>query len=155
MANYFAICSSPECSRSATAPRFEDLPATCPTCAALMLQTCWKCGAEIAAETSLYCADCGVPLKRELPRSSAVPLVLVCGNPECDWGMAGASASAMQTRCPTCGGEVTAECWKCGTRITDPGQHYCARCGVPLKRGWHASRPAQPAGGGATKLLLT
>jgi hypothetical protein len=134
MATYYAVCSSPECTRSTAAPRSDALPGTCPVCGAAMVATCWKCGAPVAGAGSLYCGLCGVPLKRVLPRRTAEPLVLVCENPDCAWAAAGASATAMQTRCPACGGVVTAECWKCNTRITDPAQHYCARCGVPLKR---------------------
>jgi ribosomal protein L37E len=134
MAIYFAICSSPECSRSTTAPSPDVLPAICAACGAAMVTTCWKCGTAVASAGTSYCSHCGVPLKRVLPRRDATPLVLVCGNAECDWGIAGVSAAAMQTRCPRCGTEVTAECWKCGARIDDPDQHYCAKCGVPLKR---------------------
>lgn len=135
MARYFAICSSPECTHSTTALRPDALPEICATCGAPMVSTCWKCGAEVEEASALYCAHCGVPLKRVLPRRDAAPLVLVCGNPECDWALGGVSAAAMQTRCPQCGTEVTADCWKCGARINDPEQHYCATCGVPLKRG--------------------
>jgi ribosomal protein L37E len=135
MAPLFAICSSPECSGSATALRSEGLPHTCAACGAAMVGDCWKCGRPIADAGALYCADCGVPLKRVLPERDAAPLVLVCGNPECDWAHAGVAAAAMPTRCPKCGSEVSAECWKCGARINDPAQYYCAACGVPLKRG--------------------
>lgn len=139
MVSYFAICSSPDCTHSTTAARSDAPPTTCAACGAPMVTTCWKCGAAVTEAGTSYCAHCGVPLKRVLPRRDAVPLVLVCGNAECDWAITGVSASARQTRCPTCGSEVTAECWKCGARISDPGQHYCAACGVPLKRG---RRPA-------------
>ena len=135
MSRYFAICSSPDCTRSTTALRVEALPETCVDCGAPMVTACWKCGADVPEAGALYCGKCGVPLKRVLPRREAAPLVLVCGNPECDWGIAGVSAAAMETRCPRCGTEVAAECWKCGARISDPEQHYCATCGVPLKRG--------------------
>jgi len=134
MVTFFAICSSPDCTRSTTAPRSDALPATCADCGAPMVSACWKCAAPVTEAGATYCAHCGVPLKRVLPRRDAAPLVLVCGNAECDWAITSVSASAMQTRCPSCGSEVTAECWKCGARITDPRQHYCATCGVPLKR---------------------
>lgn len=139
MATLFAICSDPECTGSANALRFEALPEICAVCGAPMITTCWKCGAGVPEATAGYCRGCGVPLKRVLPRHAAAPLVLICGNPECDWASAGSSAGAMQTRCPQCGSTVTADCWKCGARISDPRQHYCAGCGVPLKRG---RRPA-------------
>jgi|GEM_PF-1168113 len=139
MAIHFAICSSPECTSSTAAPRSDALPVICIVCGASMVTACWKCGIAIGAEEAQYCAHCGVPLKRVLPRRDATPLVLVCGNPECDWGITGVSAAARETRCPRCGTEVTAECWKCAARINDPDQHYCAACGVPLKRG---RRPA-------------
>ncbi|HLW48650.1 MAG TPA: hypothetical protein VKW09_12895 [bacterium] len=137
MALHLAICSSPDCTQSATAARPEALPDTCAECGAAMVYQCWKCGAAVADVTASYCAACGVPLKRVLPRreAAAALLVLVCADPECDWASAGVAAIAMPTRCPECGSEVAADCWKCGTRIADPRQHYCAACGVPLKRG--------------------
>jgi hypothetical protein len=137
MAFHLAICSSPECTVSATAARLEALPDTCPGCGGVMVHECWKCAAPVAEAMASYCKACGVPLKRVLPRreAAAAPLVLVCSDPECDWASAGVSATAMPTRCPVCGTEVTAECWKCGVRIADPRQSYCGACGVPLKRG--------------------
>jgi ribosomal protein L37E len=137
MPHHLAICSSPECSYSASAARLEALPETCIDCGAVMVHACWKCGIAVAEVTASYCAACGVPLKRILPRpeAAAAPLVLVCADPECEWASAGGSAAAMPTRCPECGAEVASDCWKCGTRITEPRQHYCAVCGVPLKRG--------------------
>jgi ribosomal protein L37E len=137
MAFHLAICSSPDCTGSATAPRPEALPERCADCGETMVHECWKCAAPVANVTASYCAACGVPLKRVLPRrdAAAVPLVLVCGDPECEWASAGVSATAMPTRCPECGSEVSSDCWKCGARVEDPRQHYCRACGVPLKRG--------------------
>jgi rRNA maturation endonuclease Nob1 len=108
-----------------------------------MVHECWKCTAPLADPSASYCAACGVPLKRVLPRreAGAAPLVLVCTDPECDWASGGVSAVAMPTRCPECGTEVTAECWKCGARIKDPKQSYCGACGVPLKRGRRTASP--------------
>jgi predicted amidophosphoribosyltransferase len=134
---HLAICSSPDCTQFATAPRGEALPDTCADCGAAMVQECWKCESAVTDATASYCAACGVPLKRVLPRreAAAAHLVLVCSDPECDWASAGVPAMAMPTRCPECGTEVTTDCWKCGARITDIRQLYCGVCGVPLKRG--------------------
>jgi len=130
-----AICSNPDCTRHAAAPAPGEVPEACPTCGAPMLTDCWKCSAPLVDPRSSYCTQCGVPLKRVLPRRQpAPPHVLVCTNPECDWGITVVSAATVPSRCATCGSGLAAECWKCGTRITDPRQHYCGACGVPLKR---------------------
>jgi ribosomal protein L37E len=138
---HLAICSSPDCTSSANAPRPDALPETCAECGAMMVHECWKCGASVVDITASYCAGCGVPLKRVLPhREAAAPLlVVICGDPECDWASAGVSTMARPTRCPECGTEVASECWKCGARIDGPQQHYCGACGVPLKRGRRTS----------------
>ena len=134
---YLAICSSPDCMSSASALCPNSLPETCAECGAVMVHECWKCRTSVVDITASYCAGCGVPLKRVLPHREAVApfLVLICGDPECDWASAGVSTTARPTRCPECGAEVASECWKCGARIADTQQHYCAACGVPLKRG--------------------
>jgi len=80
-----AICSNPDCTRHAAAPRSEQLPERCPTCGSSMLERCWKCERALADPFASYCTYCGVPLKRILPRSEPCePLLAICSNPECD-----------------------------------------------------------------------
>jgi predicted RNA-binding Zn-ribbon protein involved in translation (DUF1610 family) len=131
----FAICSNPDCSQHAGADVMSDLPETCPTCAAPMLARCWKCAAPLTDPSSSYCGRCGVPLKRILPRAgSAVSLLAICGNPECDWAVEVTQVFTLPSRCPRCGTSLLSRCWKCSARVTDPHQYYCDACGVPLKR---------------------
>lgn len=130
-----AICSDPECTRHAAALTAAALPDACPTCGAAMVNRCWKCEAPLGDPFSSYCADCGVPLKRVLPRTERLaPLLAICGSPECDWAVAVDRTAALPSRCTACGTGLLSQCWKCGTRITDRQQHYCQACGVPLKR---------------------
>lgn len=135
-----AICSNPDCTRHAAAPRPADLPAACPTCGAPMVDRCWKCETAVADPFVSYCAACGVPLKRVLPRPGRPePLIAVCANLECDWAVVVERASMLPTRCPRCAVAPLSHCWKCGARLVDLRQHYCQVCGVPLKR---QQRPA-------------
>jgi len=135
-----AICSNPDCTRHAAAARPAELPTACPTCGAPMVARCWKCEVSITDPFTSYCAHCGVPLKRVLPRAERREMLLaLCGNPECDWAVTVEHTAAMPSRCPRCGTAVVSHCWKCGTRAVDITQLYCAACGVPLKR---QKRPA-------------
>ncbi len=130
-----AICSNPDCTRHAAAPNPADLPSACPTCGAPMTDRCWKCEALLADPFAAYCAGCGVPLKRVLPRTERQePLLALCGSPDCDWSIAVDRTAAMPSRCPTCGTALLSHCWKCGARVVDLLQLYCQGCGVPLKR---------------------
>ncbi len=130
-----AICSDPDCTRHAAAATPAALPSICPTCGAAMVARCWKCEAPLQDPSSSYCADCGVPLKRVLPRMERqAPLLAICGNPDCEWAIAVDRTAALPSRCPTCGTGLLSHCGKCGTRISDLHQHYCQACGVPLKR---------------------
>ncbi len=130
-----AICSNPDCTRHAAAPRPADLPAACPTCGAPMVDRCWKCEAPVTDPFSSYCRACGVPLKRVLPRAGRPePVIAICGNPDCDWAVAVERAAARPSRCARCGASLLSHCWKCGARVVDLRQHYCQACGVPLKR---------------------
>ncbi len=130
-----AICSNPDCTRHAAAANLVDLPPTCPTCAAPMVDRCWKCETPLTDAFSTYCSRCGVPLKRVLPRAERqAPLIAICGNPDCDWAIAVDRTAALPSRCPRCRTALLAHCWKCGTRVVDLHQHYCQTCGVPLKR---------------------
>jgi predicted RNA-binding Zn-ribbon protein involved in translation (DUF1610 family) len=80
-----AICSNPDCSRHAAAPETSELPQSCPTCGALMLDRCWKCERPLTDPFTAYCTHCGVPLKRILPRPEPrTPWLAICSNPECD-----------------------------------------------------------------------
>lgn len=135
-----AICSNPDCTRHAAAAQPAELPAACPTCSAPMIDRCWKCEGAIADPFSAYCAHCGVPLKRVLPRAEPrEPLLAICGNPDCDWAVAVERTAVLPSRCPRCGTGLLSHCWKCGARVVELHQHYCTVCGVPLKR---QKRPA-------------
>ncbi len=130
-----AICSNPECTRHAAAPLASELPQRCPTCGAVMLHRCWKCEQPLADPFSSYCAHCGVPLKRILPRlEPREPLLAICSNPECSGAVTAAMIAALPSRCPQCHSPLISHCWKCGARIVEAEQHYCQICGVPLKR---------------------
>lgn len=138
-----AICSSPDCTRHAAAVRPADLPATCPSCGAPMVDRCWKCEEPVTDPFSSYCALCGVPLKRVLPRPAPrEPLIAICGNIECDWAVMVELTALLPTRCARCGATLVSHCWKCGARTVDLHQQYCQVCGVPLKR---RQQPVGPA----------
>jgi len=130
-----AICSNPDCTRHAAAPRSEQLPERCPTCGSSMLERCWKCERALADPFASYCTYCGVPLKRILPRSEPCePPLAICSNPECDGAVETVRVATLQSRCPKCHSPLVSHCWKCGAKVVDLRQHYCENCGVPLKR---------------------
>ena len=130
-----AICSNPDCSRHAAAPYASELPQSCPTCGALMLDRCWKCERSLTDPFTAYCTHCGVPLKRILPRlEPRAPLLAICANPECDGAVETMLIASHPSRCPKCHSPLISHCWKCGARVVDRQQHYCQVCGVPLKR---------------------
>jgi len=134
-AEVIAICSNPECNRHAGARVLIEIPDTCPACGSPMLTQCWKCETPLTDPFMTYCAHCGVPLKRVLPRTERGRRFLaICGNPECDWAVEVQQASALPSRCPRCRTVLVSHCWKCGSGIVDLHQHYCQVCGVPLKR---------------------
>jgi predicted RNA-binding Zn-ribbon protein involved in translation (DUF1610 family) len=130
-----AICSNPDCSRHAAAIQSSELPQSCPTCGAAMLDRCWKCEQLLADPFSSYCAGCGVPLKRILPRvEPRAPLLAICSNPECSGAATTTVTATFPSRCPRCHSPLISHCWKCGARVVEAEQHYCQMCGVPLKR---------------------
>jgi predicted amidophosphoribosyltransferase len=130
-----AICSNPDCTRHADADVPSDLPETCSGCGSPMLARCWKCETPLTDPQSFYCGRCGIPLKRVLPHPrGGAPLLAVCGNPECDWGIEVVQVAALPSRCPECRTPLVSRCWKCGAGVRDINQHYCQACGVPLKR---------------------
>jgi predicted amidophosphoribosyltransferase len=130
-----AICSNPDCSRHAAALLSSELPQHCPTCGAAMLDRCWKCEQPLADPFSSYCAGCGVPLKRILPRvEPRAPLLAICSNPECSGAVTTAMTATLPSRCPQCHSPLISHCWKCGAGVVEAEQHYCQVCGVPLKR---------------------
>ncbi len=130
-----AICSSPDCSRHAAAPRASELPERCPTCGAAMLERCWKCERPLSDPFSSYCAACGVPLKRVLPQlEPRAPMLAICSNPECSGAVETMMTANLPSRCPRCHAPLISHCWKCGARVVEAEQHYCQMCGVPLKR---------------------
>jgi predicted RNA-binding Zn-ribbon protein involved in translation (DUF1610 family) len=134
-ADTIAICSNPDCTRHAAAPRPADLPAACPSCGAPMIDRCWKCDGPVSDPFGSYCAHCGVPLKRVLPRvTPQEPLIAICGNMECDWAIMVERTALLPTLCARCGTALVSHCWKCGARTVDLHQYYCQSCGVPLKR---------------------
>ncbi|HKV43460.1 MAG TPA: hypothetical protein VJT32_02105 [bacterium] len=130
-----AICSNPDCTRHAAAPRASDLPLQCPSCGAAMLAQCWKCERLLTDPFTSYCIDCGVPLKRILPLATRPePLLAICANPECSGAVQTSRTVTFPSRCPKCHSPLVSHCWKCGARIIALEQHYCQGCGVPLKR---------------------
>ena len=156
-AQVIAICSNPDCARHAAAPRSVDLPAACPSCGAPMVDHCWKCERPLTDPFSSYCAHCGVPLKRVLPRlTPRLPLIAICENIECDWAVAVERTALLPTRCARCGAALLTHCWKCGARTVDLQQQYCQECGVSLKRrqqsvGPRPEAPAEPTRGLSTR----
>src|SRR4029077_8046672 len=93
-----------------------------------------KCEQLIADPFSSYCAGCGVPLKRILPRTERrEPLLVICSNPECSGAVTTAVIATLPSRCPRCHSPLISHCWKCGARVVEAEQHYCQMCGVPLK----------------------
>ena len=129
-----AICSNPDCTRHAAATTPGGIPARCPTCGAPMFDRCWKCEASVTDPFSSYCAHCGVPLKRILPRHTVTRTVIaICANPECDGAVEATTTSALLSRCPKCRTALISHCGKCGARVVDPLQRFCQVCGVSLK----------------------
>jgi predicted RNA-binding Zn-ribbon protein involved in translation (DUF1610 family) len=146
-----AICSSPDCTRHASASADGRLPVECPTCGSQMLDQCWKCDRPLTDPFSAYCEACGVPLKRILPQGAVhEPLLAICSNPECDEWVTTTRLAALPSRCPTCHAPLVSHCWKCGARVLAGDQHYCHDCGVPLKRvsqtghNWKSTRAVTP-----------
>jgi rRNA maturation endonuclease Nob1 len=100
-----------------------------------MVDRCWKCAVALTDPFSAYCARCGVPLKRILPRTKErAPILAICRNSDCDWAITVDRTAALPSRCPKCRTSLLSHCWKCEARIADLNQHYCQACGVPLKR---------------------